>query len=261
MAEGAAEECTECHGAGVKITTRLGAVSSPCFKCHRRGYTLRECGICPVCNGRGAVYRPEMLEVKVERGMPLGHRLVFPGMSDVKPGYRPGDVVFVIEEKNEQGRLFQRIGASNDLIYTHYITLHEALAGTVFPVIHMDNRVLLVRPHECGSPGTIKTGDVVLIKGEGMPIMARHPSSTPSKGDLHIVFKIIFPSYEAIAGSEEKKEIFMRVLEDLALLQPREPIEAAISGRNVVPVFATKTNPELRPRRKPKEDVNKCHQQ
>jgi len=37
--------------------------------------------------------------------------------------------------------------------------------------------------------------------------MARHPSSTPSKGDLHIVFKIIFPSYEAIAGSEEKKEV------------------------------------------------------
>jgi len=121
----------------------------------------------------------------------LRQPILTPIFNQYQPGYRPGDVVFVIEgsgkpdlpflpstfeslvsyqlvisspEKNEQGRLFQRIGASNDLIYTHYITLHEALAGTVFPVIHMDNRVLLVRPHECGSPGTIKTGDVVLIK-------------------------------------------------------------------------------------------------
>ena len=35
-------------------------------------------------------------------------------------------------------------------------------------------------------------------------------------------------------------QVFARVVEDLALLQPREPIEAVIAGRSVVPVFATK---------------------
>jgi hypothetical protein len=35
-------------------------------------------------------------------------------------------------------------------------------------------------------------------------------------------------------------QVFARVVEDLALLQPREPIEAVIAGRSVVPVFAKK---------------------
>lgn len=84
-------------------------------------------------------------------------------------------------------------------------------------------------------------------------------SSRPKVGDLHIIFNVVFPTHDDIAKSEEKKkvpspsfvgsyfgcyqrhgQIFARVVEDLALLQPREPIETVIAGRSVVPVFAAK---------------------
>jgi DnaJ-class molecular chaperone len=218
---------------------------SACHKCNTRGYTLKACDRCPLCAGRAVVYRPEILEVKIERGMALGQRLVFSGMSDAKPGSRAGDVIFTIVEKKEDAKPFQRIGATNDLLYTQHLTLHEALTGAAFPIIHMDNRVLLVRPHEYGSyAGIIKTGDMVVIRGEGMPVLAKVPaySSVPraKAGDLHIIFNVVFPTHDDIAKSEEKKKIFARVVEDLALLQPREPIESVIAGRSVVPVFATK---------------------
>lgn len=253
MTEGAAEECTECNGIGTKTITKImpplfQQLVSPCRKCNTRGYTLKACERCPLCAGRSVVYRPEILEVKVERGMALGQRLVFPGMSDAKPGSRAGDVIFTIAEKKEDNKPFQRIGTSNDLLYTQHLTLHEALTGAAFPIIHMDNRVLLVRPHEYGSfAGIIKTGDMVVIRGEGMPVLPNMPKTPayssapkPKAGDLHIIFNVVFPTQDDIAKSEEKKKVFARVVEDLALLQPREPIEAVIAGRSVVPVFATK---------------------
>jgi DnaJ-class molecular chaperone len=82
-----------------------------------------------------------------------------------QPGSRAGDVIFTIAEKKEDNKPFQRIGTSNDLLYTQHLTLHEALTGAAFPIIHVDNRVLLVRPHEYGSfAGIIKTGDMVVIR-------------------------------------------------------------------------------------------------
>jgi hypothetical protein len=216
----------------------------------------------------------------------------------LQPGSRAGDVIFTIVEKKEDAKPFQRIGATNDLLYTQHLTLHEALTGAAFPIIHMDNRVLLVRPHEYGSyAGIIKTGDMVVIRvrssvfsslalciledsigrlvgrvltrslqGEGMPVpkIPAYSSAPRAKaGDLHIIFNVVFPTHDDIAKSEEKKkvqslltrpcdlapphspmcrpsQIFARVVEDLALLQPREPIESVIAGRSVVPVFATK---------------------
>jgi hypothetical protein len=105
-----------------------------------------------------------------------------------------------------------------------------------------------------------------------MPVLPNMPKTPayssapkPKAGDLHIIFNVVFPTQDDIAKSEEKKKVFVRpllllltttirafdpqllpsqvfarVVEDLALLQPREPIEAVIAGRSVVPVFATK---------------------
>ncbi len=152
-------------------------------------------------------------------------------------------MIFTIAEKKEDNKPFQRIGTSNDLLYTQHLTLHEALTGAAFPIIHMDNRVLLVRPHEYGSfAGIIKTGDMVVIRvrrthlfavvhgahasaapdpfrrrreqGEGMPVLSNTPKTPayssapkPKAGDLHIIFNVVFPTQDDIAKSEEKKKV------------------------------------------------------
>ena len=81
---------------------------------------------------------------------------------------------------------FERSG--NDLLAKVQITLSEALLGFSRILIkHLDGRGLKVN-----SPPNkiIKTGDTIVLKGEGMPHL-RRPGE---KGDLYIIFSVEFPT-------------------------------------------------------------------
>ena len=94
----------------------------------------------------------------------------------------PSDLVFVIEEREHPK--FQRDG--NDLVYTHKISLVDALIGCTVQLTTLDGRSLAVPVKSVINP----TYEEV-IPGEGMPI-TREPSK---KGDLRIKFQIEFPTY------------------------------------------------------------------
>jgi len=113
-------------------------------------------------------------------------RIVLAGAGDEEPGIPPGDVVFVLKQTPHDS--FQRSG--NDLLTSVHITLSEALFGfSRILVTHLDGRGI----HMSSPPGkTVKPGESVVAKGEGMPVY-KHPDS---KGDLYIVFKIDMPGEE-----------------------------------------------------------------
>lgn len=90
--------------------------------------------------------------------------------------------VFVVEEKPHP--VFKREG--DDLIYTHNITLAQALTGFDISLRTLDGRALSVNClDEVVTPTTEK-----VVRQEGMPI-SKHPGK---KGDLRIRFNINFPS-------------------------------------------------------------------
>lgn len=93
----------------------------------------------------------------------------------------PSDLVFIVEERAHPR--FRRDG--NDLIYTHKISLVEALTGCTVQVTTLDGRTLTVPVKSVVSP----TYEEV-VQGEGMPI-TREPSR---KGSLRIKFQIKFPT-------------------------------------------------------------------
>lgn len=91
---------------------------------------------------------------------------------------------------------FERSG--NDLLAKVKITLSEALLGFSRIVLtHLDGKGLKV-----SSPPdkVIKTGDTIVLKGEGMPHF-RHPDI---KGDLYIVFDVEFPSSDWLNAVDRK---------------------------------------------------------
>ena len=116
-------------------------------------------------------------------------KIRFPGAADEQPQTEPGDVVFVIQEKEHAK--FKRKGA--DLLLFKNISLVEALTGFEFPVKHLDDRILLIKskPGEVIRPES-KDGQpyVKCIYNEGMP-KAGNPFD---KGRLFILFKIVFPT-------------------------------------------------------------------
>ena len=116
---GDAKECVKCHGQGAVMEVRqIGP-----------GMITQMQRACPQCNGQGntAKFKSErkVLEVHVDKGMRHNQKISFRGMADETPGMEPGDVNFIVQEKEHD--VFKRKGA--DLLATREISLNQALCG------------------------------------------------------------------------------------------------------------------------------------
>jgi len=203
-------KCTGCDGRGMKVFVRqmgmmIQQTQAVCNECGGKGETVKEKDRCVSCLGKQVVPDRKILEVQIDKGMKNDQSITFAGESDQAPGVEPGDIIFVIKQKDHP--IFKRNG--NDLHMEKSIKLVEALAGVTFHVIALDQRTLVVR----SAPGEIiKPGDVLMIPEEGMPQHKR----PLDKGNLFIKFNIIFPLPSELPPPK------MKAIE--ALLPPRDPL-------------------------------------
>mmetsp|Transcript_2037 Transcript_2037/g.5192 ORF Transcript_2037/g.5192 Transcript_2037/m.5192 type:complete len:255 (-) Transcript_2037:340-1104(-) len=180
--KGEPKKCGTCRGTGVVVQMRqIGP-----------GMVQQLQSRCPDCGGTG--YRVTMkkerqvLEVNVDKGASHNTKLRFSGMGNESPNAEPGDVVFVLQQKEHA--TFKRKGA--DLLLQKDISLSEALCGFKFVVNQLDGRKLLVQ----SKPGQIVRPEVtsgvpyvMCVDGEGMP---KHGNPF-DKGRLFVLFTIVFP--------------------------------------------------------------------
>merc|ERR1719482_2294734 len=175
-----------------------------CRNCKNKGSLprCRDCGSCPKEKkmvhrraGPGMVVQQEvMVESKekckreektltatIEKGMPDGEDIVFKYESEQKPGQIPGDVVLKL--KGVPHPMFKR--SRDTLSMKLSIPLRAALLGFETTFKHLDGHTVTVK-----RTGVTKPGQIIKIKGEGMP---KH--GTPSEfGDLSITFTVEFPT-------------------------------------------------------------------
>ncbi|EKU23119.1 DnaJ subfamily A member 2-like protein, partial [Nannochloropsis gaditana CCMP526] len=197
--KGAERSCSTCNGRGVTVQLRQigpGMVQQsqmPCSVCRGAGKTMSEKDKCRECRGRKVVKERKLLEVHIEKGMKHNQKITFHGEADEAPGTIPGDIIFLVQEKDHE--VFTR--KNNDLFMEKTLTLTEALVGYDFLFTHLDGRVI-----KCGNqPGEIiKPGDIRMVQGEGMPIHG----SPFTKGRLFIVFKVEFPPSGAFDAAQLK---------------------------------------------------------
>lgn len=180
---GDSKVCDECDGQGVVVELRqiaLGMVQ----QMQRR---------CTACSGEGYQCKRkrerEVLEVLVEKGMKHQQKIVFRGKADEKPNTEPGNINFIVQEKEHP--VFKRKGA--DLLVSKSLSLYEALCGFEWKIEHLDGRDLIVRsqPGEVIQPETSDRRPFVkIIPNEGMP----SHGNPFVKGNLFILFTVKFPS-------------------------------------------------------------------
>merc|ERR1719390_230189 len=187
-----------------------------CKNCKKKMHTprCRECGACPKEKkmvhrraGPGMIVQQEVmveskekckreektLSATIEKGMPDGEDIVFKYESEQKPGQIPGDVVLKL--KSVPNPMFKR--SRDTLSMKLSIPLRAALLGFETSFKHLDGHTVTVK-----RTGVTRPGQVIRIKGEGMP---KH--GTPSEfGDLTITFSIDFPKEvdEALASGLDK---------------------------------------------------------
>ena len=130
--KGEPKKCTTCKGQGVVVQMRqIGP-----------GMVQQLQTRCPDCPPGSGGYRVNMkkerqvLEVNVDKGASHNTKLRFSGMGNESPNAEPGDVVFVLQQKEHAS--FKRKGA--DLLIQKDISLSEALCGFKFVVRQLDGR-------------------------------------------------------------------------------------------------------------------------
>jgi len=181
---GEAKTCSTCKGQGAVMEVRQIAP----------GMITQMQRACSACNGQGTSAKTKnerkVVEVHIEKGMKHGAKITFRGMSDETPGMEPGDIHFVVQEKDHA--TFKRKGA--DLLVTKEVTLKEALCGFSWRIKQLDGRELLVktRPGEVIKP-EMNTKEalpfVKMVANEGMP----SPGNPFVKGNMYILFRVKFP--------------------------------------------------------------------
>lgn len=120
-----------------------------------------------------------IVQFAVPAGAKDGTRVIIPSAGNIKPGKIPGDVIFVIREREHAS--FSR-DEENNLIHNVSITLREALTGC---------NIEMMLP--CGESLSLCTSDVIThgickrIHGKGMPRGGKN------RGDLLVKFSVIFP--------------------------------------------------------------------
>lgn len=198
---GAVQKCPNCRGTGMQVRIQqlgpgmMQQIQSMCGECHGEGERVDPKLRCKKCNGKKVNRERKILEVSVDKGMEDGQKVTFSGEGDQEPGLEPGDIIIVLDEKAHP--LYKRNG--QDLIMKMDISLTEALTGLKKAVLTLDERTLVIQTVR---GEVIKTGDLKMVRGEGMP-QYRNPFE---KGRLIIQFNVIFPASlepsiaEALAG-------------------------------------------------------------
>ena len=112
---------------------------------------------------------PKMVELDIPAGVVPGSSIRLSGMVDHVASATPGDVVFIVRQRKHE--TFTRKG--HDLAMEVKISLSEAICGLQRQVVHLDGRRVnisgAVIKDDAEMPVMIQTGDVHVLKGEGMP--------------------------------------------------------------------------------------------
>src|SRR3954447_7591653 len=177
------ETCPRCEGAG-----QLRAATRTPFGQVMRAVACDVCGgdgkvaatPCEQCEGRGREVRPRRLSVDVPPGIADGQRIRLSGRGHAgERGGPPGDLYVLVQVAPDER--FLRDG--DDLVTVLDVAAPAAALGTTLPVPVLEGE------HELEIPAGTQPGEVITVRGKGMPVLRR-----PGRhGDLRVVVNVVIP--------------------------------------------------------------------
>jgi DnaJ-class molecular chaperone len=131
--------------------------------------------------GGAVTEETRVLTLKIPPGCEHGRRFVFENEGNSRPGVNPGPVVYVAQATKHA--TFHRRG--DDLVFVARRSLIDGLCGTTVSLTGIDGKQLSIPVEEIVDAGSCK-----VVSGEGM---ARRAENGGGRGDLLVVFDLVFP--------------------------------------------------------------------
>lgn len=174
------ETCSTCRGAGQVMFQRgFLSVAQTCPAC--RGGGRVNASPCGECSGHGQVEVEATLRVTVPAGVDSGMRLRLAGEGEAGRQGGPAGSLFVVMAV-EPHELFEREGSRLHLELP--ISVFQGMLGAEAPITTILGEDQLVTV-----PAGTQPGDVVRVKGAGMPEVER-----ARRGDLFVHLKVVLPT-------------------------------------------------------------------
>ena len=174
--------CSTCHGSGVvtRITnTILGQMqqSSVCPNCGGDGRIITR--RCINCGGEGIVQKEDIVTLNIPAGVADGMQLSVSGKGNAaRHGGINGDLLVVIQEEEHP----ELIRDGNDLIYSLFLSMPDAILGTTAEIPTVDGKVKIKI-----DPGT-QSGKILRLRGKGIPELNGY-----GRGDLLVNIQVWTP--------------------------------------------------------------------
>ncbi len=200
--------CQTCGGQGQVLRSQgFFRLATTCPACRGQGREITN--PCLECSGRGRIYQEKELSVQVPPGITHGQRLRMRGEGEGGSlGGPPGDLYVVIHVRDHA--VFERNG--DDIYRRLEVSMVQAALGRT---VMVDS--LTEGPVEMDLPSGAQTGDLVRLKGLGMPRLRGN-----GRGDLHVQVMVKTPS----KLNKRQKEL----LEEIAELGDRDAAEVPEIG-------------------------------
>ena len=171
--------CQTCNGKG-KIREMKKSIfgsiemTQTCETCSGSGKIPKE--KCTFCDGLGILKKEEEIKIKIPAGIDNGEMIRLSGGGEAIKGGVSGDLYIKTHVKKH--KTFRKEG--NDLIMNLDVKLSDALLGAKIDIQTLDGLSTLVIPEG------INTGDILQIKGKGVPNQNR-------RGDILIHIRVAMP--------------------------------------------------------------------
>lgn len=175
------EKCDTCNGQGKVREVRNSFIGSfaterACSACHGSGEVPKT--KCKNCSGLGVVKKEEEVSLQIPAGINNGEMIRMTGGGEAVAGGVPGDLYIKVHVKPHS--VFKKDG--NNLVMDLKIKLSDALLGSEYQVDTLDGKIKVKIPEN------ISIGEVLRIKGKGVPIDKNR------RGDLLINLHIELPN-------------------------------------------------------------------
>jgi molecular chaperone DnaJ len=172
--------CQTCNGKG-KIReikkSIFGSieVARVCETCNGNGKVPKE--KCGACEGLGVLKKEEEVKIKIPAGIDNGEMIRLSGAGEAVRGGTAGDLY--IKTHIKKHKIFRKEG--NDLVMNLEVKLSDALLGADYDIHTLDGLSKLKIPEG------VNTGDILQIKGKGVPTVGK------SRGDILVNIKVLLP--------------------------------------------------------------------